>query len=120
MLEAVSMMGEAGSSYGPRNITREKSVKTSSHGIQFGFNRTTPQFVVMAARILSESSVIKLDKAEKTAGLQRSKTLDISSGIGSPGKVGNNGIQEVVGSVDGNYSFNFSILVSFIASQRKA
>ena len=28
---------------------------------------------------LSESSVSKLDKAGKTAGLQRSKTLDISS-----------------------------------------
>jgi hypothetical protein len=33
MLEAVSMMGEAGSYYGPRNITRGKSVKTSSDGI---------------------------------------------------------------------------------------
>jgi hypothetical protein len=28
MLEAVSMMGEAGSCYGPRNITRGESVKT--------------------------------------------------------------------------------------------
>jgi hypothetical protein len=28
---------------------------------------------------LSESSVAKFDKAEKTIGLQRSKTLDISS-----------------------------------------
>jgi hypothetical protein len=48
---------------------------------------------------LSESSRIKLDKAGKTAGLQRSKTLDISPGMGSPGKAGNNGIQEVVGSI---------------------
>jgi hypothetical protein len=48
---------------------------------------------------LSESSGIKLAKTGKTAGLQRSKTLDISSRNRKPGKVGNNGIQEVVGSI---------------------
>jgi hypothetical protein len=42
--------------------------------------------------------VIKFDKAGKTAGLQKSKTMDILPGIGRPGKVGNNGIQEAVGS----------------------
>jgi hypothetical protein len=36
--------------------------------------------------ILSESSRIKLDKAGKTAGLQRSKTLDISSRNRKPWK----------------------------------
>jgi hypothetical protein len=41
---------------------------------------------VMAVRILSESSRIKLDKAGKTAGLQRSKTLDISSRNRKPWK----------------------------------
>jgi hypothetical protein len=36
---------------------------------------------------------MRLDKAGKTAGLQRSKALDISE-IGSPGNVWNNGIQD--------------------------
>src|SRR5262245_60336567 len=48
---------------------------------------------------LSESSRIRLAKTRKTAGLQWSKTLDVSPGIGSPGKAGINGIQEVVGSI---------------------
>jgi hypothetical protein len=49
------------------------------------------QWRVMAVRILSESSVIRLAKAGKTAGLQR-------SGMKSPGKVGNNRTLEAVGS----------------------
>jgi hypothetical protein len=48
---------------------------------------------------LSESSGIRLAKIRKTADLQQSKTLDIYCRIGSPGKAGNNGIQEVVGSI---------------------
>jgi hypothetical protein len=35
-------------------------------------------FKVMFVRILSESSAIRLAKTRKNAGLQRSKTLDIS------------------------------------------
>ena len=56
----------------------------------------------MAVRILSESSGIRLAKAGKTAGLQRSKTLDILfPGMGNLERLGErlNGIQEVVGSI---------------------
>jgi len=48
---------------------------------------------VLLCAVLSESSRIKLDKAGKTADLQRSKTVDISSRKRSPGKVDNTGIQ---------------------------
>jgi hypothetical protein len=41
---------------------------------------------VVAVRILSESSGIRLVKTGKTAGLQRSKTLDISSRNRKPWK----------------------------------
>ena len=56
----------------------------------------------MAVRILAESSGIRLAKAGKTAGLQRSKTLDILfPGMGNLERLGErlNGIQEVVGSI---------------------
>ena len=42
----------------------------------------------MSVRILSESSVIRFDKAGRIAGLQRSKTLDISSRNRKPWKAG--------------------------------
>jgi hypothetical protein len=47
---------------------------------------------VLLRAALSESSVIRLDKAGKVPGFQRSKRWIFVSGIGSPGKVGNNGI----------------------------
>jgi hypothetical protein len=54
---------------------------------------------VLLCAALSESSVIRLDKAGKTAGLQWQKRWILLPGIGSPGKVGNNGIQEIFGSI---------------------
>ena len=66
---------------------------------------------------LSESSVIKLDKAGKTAGLQKLKTLDISSRNGKPWKAGNNGIQEVVGSIPIGYTKDFMVLVIRMKSE---
>jgi hypothetical protein len=42
---------------------------------------------------LSEFSKLKLDKAGKTAALQPSKPLDISSRVGKPVNEENNGIQ---------------------------
>ena len=54
----------------------------------------------------------KTSKLRKSDSLQWSKTLDISSGIGSPGKVGNNGIQEVVGSIPIGSTKDFMVLWS--------
>jgi hypothetical protein len=66
--------------------------------LQQGPRRKARKSRVVAVLILSESSRIKLAKAEKTVGLQRSKTLDFLPGIGSPGKAGNNRPLEAVGS----------------------
>jgi hypothetical protein len=48
--------------------------------------------------MLSESSVIKLPKPENLVIFRGQKRWIFLPEIGSPGKVGNNGIQEVVGS----------------------
>jgi hypothetical protein len=50
--------------------------------------------LVRPVRILSESSGIRLAKTGKVAGLQWSKTLDISSRNRKPWKAWNNGIQD--------------------------
>jgi hypothetical protein len=50
------------------------------------FGQMKSTLYLLAVRILSESSMIRLDKAGKTAGLQLSKTLDISSRNRKPWK----------------------------------
>jgi hypothetical protein len=82
-----------------REISHAESLSRRVHTVfQVGFNRTTPQFVVMAVRILSESSRIKLDKTGKLLTFSDQRCWIFLPGMGSPRKAGNNGIQEVVGS----------------------
>jgi hypothetical protein len=58
-----------------------------------------------------------LPKSEKLLAFSGQKRWIFLPGIGSPGKVGNNGIQEVVGSIPIGSTKDFMVLVIRMKSQ---